>query len=87
MAVAMNSAATVSSAWQITGSIKEFFAGTVSLLGVPTVTLLGQDAGAAAWAVAAVADNTNKCLQFNVTGAAGVTINWVVTVQTAEVTS
>ena len=69
--------------WTITGAIRNT-AGTVSLVGTPTVTATGADAGAAAWTIAAVADNTNKALGISVTGEAAKTINWVIVVQTAE---
>lgn len=75
---------TSSAGWQISGTIKNV-SGTVSLVGTPTVTSIGADAGAAAWAVAVAADNTNKCLQINVTGAAATTINWVAFVESAFV--
>ncbi|WP_330115597.1 hypothetical protein SA496_14095 [Pseudomonas sp. JS3066] len=76
----------VTSMWEIKGAIKrDGSAGTAALVGTPTVTLLGQDGGAAAWAVALTADTTTGCLAITVTGAASTFINWVAEVRTAEV--
>src|SRR5690606_22169373 len=50
--------------------------GTVSIVGTPSVTALAADAGAAAWAIAISADDTNKALQVTVTGEASKTIEW-----------
>lgn len=60
-------------------------AATTALVGTPTVTSLGADAGAAAWAVAAVADTTQGALGFSVTGEAAHNLRWVARVQTTEV--
>lgn len=64
------------SAWEISGVCKQI-SGTVSLVGSATVNLIAQDSGASTWAVAVVADNTNKCIQVQVTGVAATTIDWV----------
>lgn len=56
------------------------------LLGTPTVTVLYEDAGAAAWDVSITANTTTGAIQINVTGAAATTINWAATVDTTEVT-
>lgn len=69
----------VTSTWQIRGAIKRGAnAAATAIVGTPTVTVLGQDAGASSWAVAAVANTTAGSLNVNVTGAASTTINWVV---------
>jgi hypothetical protein len=47
-------------------------------------TLIVQDAGAAAWAVALAADATNGALAVTVTGEDGKTINWIARVETEE---
>jgi len=60
-------------AWKIEGAIQQH-AGTVTLLGTPTVTQLGNTF--AGGSVAAVADNTYKALDIQVTGVAGVSIAW-----------
>jgi len=59
-------------------------AGTVALVGTVTVTSIAEDT--AAWDATAVADNTNKSLNINVTGEAAKTINWVARVTLVEVT-
>lgn len=74
------------SAWEITGVIKRGAnAAATALVGAVTVTLLGQDAGAAAWVCTAVANTTRGSLEITVTGEASKTINWVATTRTAEV--
>lgn len=50
-----------------------------------TVTVIGGDAGAAAWTVATAADTTNGGISVNVTGEAAKTIRWVAKVSTVEV--
>ncbi len=62
-----------SAAYTIAGCIKND-AGTVALVGTPTVNVLGENNSA--WAVAVTADNTNKSLAVTVTGAAASTIIW-----------
>ena len=65
------------SSWTIRGAIKRGAnAASTVLVGTPTVTVTGQDAGASAWAVAATADTTNGSLKLSVTGQASTTINW-----------
>ena len=68
------------SGWEVFGVIKDR-AGTVSLTG-STVTLMFQDAGAAAWVVAITAGATS--LEITVTGAIGVTINWTCALRISE---
>ena len=65
------------SSWTVSGCIKMgATAATAVLVGSPTVTMTGQDAGAAAWAVSVTADATNGALKLTVTGAAATTIRW-----------
>lgn len=61
-------------------------AATAAIVGVPVVTALGADAGAAAWAVAVGADTVRGSLQITVTGAAGSTIQWSARLSLCEVT-
>lgn len=78
-------AAGVTSAWTFTAAIKQQTnnAGT-ALVGVPTVVLVGQDAGATTWGTPTItADVTNGAMAITVTGAAA-TINWVATIDAAE---
>lgn len=84
--VARSSTGDLVSAWEFKGAIKRgASAGTTALVGTPTVTLLGQDAGASAWAFAITADTTTGCIAFTATGAAATSIQWVAEVSTAEV--
>lgn len=70
-----------SAAWDVRACVKRGAnAAATSLVGTPAVTSLAADAGAAAWAVAVVADTTNGALQFQVTGEASHTLRWVVDV-------
>jgi hypothetical protein len=59
--------------------------GTTALVGTPSVTALGAEAGAASWSVSAQADDTNDALLIKVTGATATTIRWVASVRTVEV--
>jgi len=71
--------------WTIVGAIKRGAnAAATALVGVPAVVSTGQDAGAAAWAVAVTADTTNGALKFTVTGAAATTIRWNATATLSE---
>lgn len=81
---AVTSGSTLAAGWEIKGLARRNFSGTPVLLGTPTVTSLGADAGAAAWAVvAAISGNT---LTAQVTGAAATSIRWQASLQTTEVT-
>ncbi len=51
--------------------------GAAALVGTPTVTPIGETAGAAAWDVAVVADGGSGTIRINVVGEAGKTIRWV----------
>ena len=53
-------------------------AATTAIIGTPSVTPIGVDAGASTWAVAVTADTTIGCIRFTVTGEAGKTIEWTV---------
>lgn len=75
-----------SAAYQITGLItRGANAASTALVGTPTVTVIAESGGAAAWDAAAVADTTNGGLQIQVTGAAATSIKWVVDLETVEV--
>lgn len=58
-------------------------AGTVALVGVPSVTTLGDDSGAT-WSVAITADAANAALSVKVTGEAAKTIRWTCAIDTCE---
>lgn len=60
-------------------------AANTALLGTPTLTVLAEDSGAAAWAVTITADTGNGGLAVSVEGAVGTTIRWVCSLNTTEV--
>lgn len=75
--IAAVTAAGNTSSWTITGAIKRgATAASTVLVGTPTITMTGQDGGAAAWVVAVTADTTNGALVLTVTGAAATTVRW-----------
>lgn len=80
-----------SKAWEISGAIKRGSgAGSVALLGTPTITVLGADAGLGAnnstGAVASiVTDATHGLLRVRGTGEANKTLRWVATLLLTEV--
>jgi hypothetical protein len=76
-------AAGASAGYQIVGLI-ENIGGTTAFVGVPIVTVLGEDA--AAWDCVATADNANDALAVTVTGAAATTIRWVARIDLTQVT-
>jgi hypothetical protein len=74
------------SGWELKGVIKRGAnAASTALVGTVTTTLVGQDAGASGWAIAATANTTNGGLTITATGQAETTIRWVATVECAEV--
>lgn len=71
--------------WRIVGACKRGVgAASIALVGAPTVTVLGNDAGAAAWAAVAAADTTLGALVVNVTGEAAKTIIWNTRIEVVE---
>lgn len=60
-------------------------AAATALVGSPSQTTLGEDAGAAGWTVGFTADTTNGGLAITVTGEASHTLRWVARVVTTEV--
>ena len=74
------------SGWELKGVIKRGAnAASTALVGTVTTTLVGQDAGASGWAIAATANTSTGGLTITATGQAGTTIRWVATVECAEV--
>jgi hypothetical protein len=69
--------------WEVKGGIKNI-GGTTALLGTPTVTDIGSDAGASAWTVAVTADNALDTLTFTCTGAASQDIVWTFAIRASE---
>lgn len=53
-------------------------AGTTAIIGTPSVTPIGVDAGASTWVVAVTADTSIGCIRFTVTGEAAKTVEWTV---------
>jgi len=71
-----------SAGYQIRGVIERNGAG-INLVGVPSITTLGEDV--AAWGVVAQADPVNTSLSIIVTGAGNAVVRWVAHVRTVEV--
>lgn len=84
--VARNNVGTCA-AWEVSGCVKRGSgAGTTALVGSPSVTSIGADAGAAGWSVALVADTAYGAAVIQVTDSVGgTTIDWVATMYTSEV--
>lgn len=74
-----------SMAWRIEG-LAQNIAGTISLLGAPTVTVLG-NSGALTWDVRLTADSTNDGVAIEGSGEAASTVYWSADVRIAEVTA
>jgi len=87
-----NTATTDAAGWEIKGVIQRTgaLASTVALVGTPTVTLLGANAGAiaAGWGLVAnvtvTADTTYGGISVNVIGAASTNIRWNCRLETSE---
>lgn len=72
--------------YRFTGVLrKDTTAGSITFVGTPSKSILGETN--TAWDVALSADTTNGSIKVNVTGEAAKTIRWVATVQTSEVTN
>ncbi|HEY5913099.1 MAG TPA: hypothetical protein VJA21_21120 [Verrucomicrobiae bacterium] len=69
-------------AWEAKGVIRNA-GGVTSLVGNPSVTILGQNLISAS--VTPLADNTNRALVFQVSGVNAVNTRWVASVRTVEV--
>ena len=82
--VARVAGGTDTAAWQITGVLRRGASGACTYVGTPTITLLGADAGAAAWTVA-LASYSDGGLALRITGQAATTIRWVTRITLAEV--
>jgi len=65
------------SAWEIKATVKRGSGASSTLLGTPTITRLGFDAAASAWAVSVAGDATFGGIALTVTGEANKNINWV----------
>lgn len=72
-----------SAAYELKGAIKRY-SNSVSIVGSVTVVTIAEDAGASAWDVTAIADDTNKSLAIMVTGALATSIAWAATVHVTE---
>lgn len=72
--------------WNIKFCItREAAAANTALVGTPTITVLGQTAGATAWTVAVTADTTNGRPAIALTGAAATTIRWAMSARVTKV--
>ena len=72
-------------AWKMEGLARNI-AGTVSIVGTPVYTVIGET-DAAAWDVRFLADNANLCVAIEVKGAAAASVYWSADVRVAEVTA
>ncbi len=85
--VARENATGDTSAWTLKFAIKRGAnAAATALVGTPVLTLIGQDAGAAAWDVSVTADTTNGRPNITVTGEASKTIRWSSNITMTRVT-
>ena len=73
-----------SAGYQLRGVI-ENVSGTTAFVGSTSQTVFGEDVPA--WDTGPIADDVNDALGIRVVGSAGVTIRWVATVRTVEVTN
>lgn len=84
--VARQNATGAMSAWNLKFAFKRgAAAANAALMGSPTATLIAQDSGASAWAVAVTADTTNGRPAISVTGEASKTIRWVANIRMTKV--
>jgi hypothetical protein len=84
---ALASGTSIVAAWTFTGAItRTANAASTRIVGTPSINLVAQDASASTWAIALSADTTNGGLAVTVTGAASVSIIWLCTLITNEVT-
>ena len=75
------------SAWTFTGAImRSNNAAGTRIIGTPSINLVAQDTAASSWVLALTADTTNGGLAVTATGATGVSIVWLCTLITNEVT-
>lgn len=74
-------------AWKFSGVIKRGSgAASTAIVGSVTLTAMGADAGAAAWAVSIVANATYGCLSVETTGETSKTIRWMCVLDCVELT-
>ena len=69
--------------WTFLALLKNI-AGTVSIVGSPTVTMMFNDSGASSWTIAIEADNPNQAMSVWATGAMGADIAWTAEVRSQE---
>ena len=85
LVTARNTATGDTATWKVEGAIKRGAnAAATALVGTPTVTSLGADAGMAGAVVALIADTTLGAAEIQVTGIAATTIHWVCKFNTVE---
>jgi hypothetical protein len=70
-------------AWKVEGIFYKDGTNGAAFLGTPTVTVVGETAGASAWTVGTLAGSAT--LNLRITGEAARTINWVGKIETVEV--
>lgn len=84
LVVARDTGGNDTAAWRVTGALRRPATGSSVLVGTPTVTLLGADAGAAAWTLT-ISTSSIGGLLTRVTGEVAKTIRWVGRLTLSEV--
>lgn len=84
MVAARSTDGTLGAAWAFSAAARIATDGAVTIIGTPSVDLLGSDAGAAAWEVD-IGEADDATLQVIVTGAAATDIHWSITAELKEV--
>jgi len=84
--VAARGNASVGKGWKVTGLARNN-AGTLTLVSAASVTVVAESPSATSWGLAVTADNTLKCLAFDVTGDALSTVFWTAHITAVEQTS
>lgn len=79
----INTAVEEQRAWKIEGAVRRPASGSGQFLGTPTITSLGNNAGAASWSVAMAVGTS--AVYINVTGEAGKSIRWVARMDVVQV--
>jgi len=71
--------------WKIEGVVRrQAGAATTTIIGVPTITILGSTAGTSGWSVDLVANPTRGSVEVQVSGEMSKTINWICRFETIE---
>lgn len=71
--------------WKVKFGVSRAGTANPALIGTPTIELIGESAGAAAWDVTVAINTTKKSADVTVTGASGKTIRWTASFETTRV--